>query len=208
MPYIYKITNQINNKVYIGKTTESIEERWRHHKNDAFSPIHSEKMKHRPLYAAIRKYGIENFIIEPIEECSLEELNQKECYWIEYYHSFQDGYNVTCGGDGRPYLDYQLIVNTYNQILNVTKTAQILNIDRDSVTRALIATKSYTPDQIIKNGHAAITHTVGQYDKNGNLIATFSSLAEAEKAVPTGRHICDVCKGKRKTAGGYIWKYL
>lgn len=208
MPYIYKITNDINNRIYIGKTIDSVQIRWNHHKSDAFAPAHSSKMEKRPLYEAIRKYGIEHFNIETIEECSLEVLNDREKYWIEYYHSFKDGYNATLGGDGSPYLDYDLIIKTYNKILSVSKTAKILGIDRDSVTRALLATNSYSTKQIKENGIKSNFHAVGQYDLNDNLIATYPSIKAAEEAVPTGRHIGEVCKGKRKTAGGFKWKYI
>ena len=51
------------------------------------------------MYRAIRKYGVENFIFEVIEECKIEELNQKEEYWIKKYDTFFNGYNQTLGGD-------------------------------------------------------------------------------------------------------------
>ena len=63
MPYIYKITNKINNKVYIGKTLGTIENRWKSHIRDS-KRTHCEK---RPLYSAFEKYGVENFIIEEVE---------------------------------------------------------------------------------------------------------------------------------------------
>ena len=208
MPYIYKITNDINNKVYIGKTIDTIQVRWNHHKSDAYAPAHSPKVEKRPLYEAIRKYGIEHFSIKVVEECPLEELDERERYWIEQYQSFKNGYNATLGGDGRPYLDYSLIVKTYNQLKSIKQTAEILHIDRSSVSKALLATKSYTSEQIKENANNANCHVVGQYDLNDNLIATFPSVKAAEAAVPTGRHIGAVCMGKRKTAGGYKWKYI
>ena len=64
MGYIYKISNTINDKVYIGKTAFSIEKRFKEHCQDAFKE-HNEK---RPLYSAMRKYGVEHFHIELIEE--------------------------------------------------------------------------------------------------------------------------------------------
>lgn len=88
---IYKITNLINNKIYIGKSV-NIQKRWNQHKNAKDSS---------PIHLAIQKYGINNFVIDILEECSRDELDQKEKYWIQKYNScFGDGYNATIGGDG------------------------------------------------------------------------------------------------------------
>lgn len=94
---IYKVTNLINGKVYIGQSID-IRKRWRQHKNAA-------KSKEKSLfYSAIRKYGIENFSFEIIEECSLEELDDKEKFYIEKFNSYigwenSNGYNMTTGGN-------------------------------------------------------------------------------------------------------------
>jgi hypothetical protein len=69
MPYIYKISNDINDKLYIGKTLYTIERRWYQHKNNAKN---RQDLKHLPLYSAMNKYGIEHFFIEEIEEVSDE----------------------------------------------------------------------------------------------------------------------------------------
>lgn len=94
---IYKITNKLNNKVYIGQSID-IERRWRVHKNRAFI---QNKEYDKYLYRAFRKYGLENFTFEVVEECSKEELDEKEKYYILQYHSCVDtyGYNETCGYD-------------------------------------------------------------------------------------------------------------
>ena len=105
MPYIYKITNSINGKIYIGKTLQSIEERWKEHCRDCTK----SRVEKRPLYEAMNKYGKENFSIELVEECEESVLNEREVFWIEYYGSFKNGYNATIGGDGRPYIDYEMI---------------------------------------------------------------------------------------------------
>ena len=106
MAYIYKIENDINQKIYIGKTTRSLEERFAEHCR--MSKL--EGKEKRPLYAAMRKYGIEHFHISLIEETY--EPEERERYWIEYFSSFKNGYNATQGGDGKSYLDYDLIINT------------------------------------------------------------------------------------------------
>lgn len=91
---IYKITNKINNKIYIGKSTD-IEERWKYH----ISHYNYEREYDKPLYKSFRKYGIENFSFEIIEECSLD-IDEKEKYWINFYDSYKNGYNATIGGEG------------------------------------------------------------------------------------------------------------
>ena len=101
MAYIYQIQNDVNNKIYIGKTEFSIEKRFKEHCQDAFR----ERLEQRPLYAAIRKYGIEHFSISLIEETDFPE--EREIYWIEKLGTFKHGYNATRGGDGRKYLDYE-----------------------------------------------------------------------------------------------------
>ena len=90
---IYKIENKLNGHCYIGQSI-NIEERWKIHKNSIYNCI----VYDYPLYKAIRKYGIENFSFEIIEECIEKELNDKEVYWIKQYNSFFNGYNQTMGG--------------------------------------------------------------------------------------------------------------
>ena len=103
---IYKITNQINNKCYIGQSI-NIEDRWQYHK----APSHWDPKV--ILYAAFLKYGIENFTFEIIEYTSGDKqtLNEREKYWIEYYQSYTNkGYNATKGGDNYS-IKYSLISN-------------------------------------------------------------------------------------------------
>ena len=87
---IYKVTNKINGKVYIGQSVD-IGRRWRQHMT-AEDDIYFHK--------AIQKYGVDNFIWEVIEKCKKSELDERESYWIEYYDSFNKGYNRTKGGEG------------------------------------------------------------------------------------------------------------
>lgn len=94
---IYKITNKVNGKVYIGQSID-IKKRWASHKKDAFWA--GNVGKEYPLYRAIRKYGLENFEFEIIEECTTEKLNEKEMYYITVYKSNikNFGYNQNDGG--------------------------------------------------------------------------------------------------------------
>lgn len=98
MQGIYKITNLINNKCYIGKTN-NFERRWKDHQRLAFTPGHKEYMK--SLYQAMRKYGLINFSFEILEELTDYSLsNSRETYWINFYNSYNNGYNESFGGDG------------------------------------------------------------------------------------------------------------
>lgn len=95
---IYKITNLINNKSYIGKTN-NFNRREKDHFRLAFTENHKEYNK--ALYQAIRKYGKENFIFEIVEQ--LEDYSiagKREQYWISFYNSYKTGYNESEGGDG------------------------------------------------------------------------------------------------------------
>lgn len=91
---IYKITNLLNNKIYIGQSKDIYARYNQHHKyeykNESRADFH--------LYQAFKKYGLDSFSIEVVELCPLDELNDKEIYWIEYYDSFKQGYNMTAGG--------------------------------------------------------------------------------------------------------------
>ena len=105
MSYIYKIINDINNKVYIGKTAYSIEKRFKEHCDDAFR----DRNEKRPLYSAMRKYGIEHFEIQKIEECEDIAAADREAYWIGVYSAYQTGYNATLGGDGKFLYNHNII---------------------------------------------------------------------------------------------------
>ena len=98
MQGIYKITNNINGKSYIGKSS-NINKRWLTHRSLDYG-----RNPDKTLYKAFIKYGLNNFSFEIIEEMTskeYEELSDKrESYWINYYNTFQDGYNETLGGDG------------------------------------------------------------------------------------------------------------
>lgn len=208
MAYIYKIVNQINGKRYIGKTEFSIEKRFKEHCQEAFR----ERSEKRPLYAAIRKYGIENFKIYLIEETNYPE--EREIYWIEFFQSFKWGYNATKGGDGKKYLDYDIIEATYKELQNEKAVSEKLNISVDSVRNVLNLRniQIFTSEQVNQKQFGKI---INQYDLNNNFIQSFPSAKKAaeslgkitETSKGASSHITDVCKGKRKTAYGYKWKF-
>lgn len=208
MAYIYQITNNINGKIYIGKTERSIEERFREHCKDYLK----RDLEKRPLYSAMKKYGVEHFHIELIEETNNPE--EREIYWIEQKRSFKFGYNATLGGDGKRYLDYDLVIETYKQVQNQSEVARLLKISPDTVHNILIANNISIVSSYQVNAKYQ-GKIVNQYDKQGNFIQSFTSAKAAAdalgKTTTTSKgatsHIADVCKGKRKTAYGFIWKY-
>ena len=206
MSYIYKIINDINNKIYIGKTNRSIEERFKEH----CKASERERHEKRPLYSAMNKYGVEHFKIEEIEQCDLNIVEEREKYWIEYYGSFKYGYNATLGGDGKAYIDRDLVIKTYNETQNQVKVAEILNIDRKTVHNIL----KENDIQIKKSQDIAkenLSKSVAMLDKNTlEVIRTFSSIKDAEKFLNISyrSHIAKVCNGKRQTFKGYKWKWI
>lgn len=211
MAYIYQIINDINNKIYIGKTEFSIDKRFKEHCSDAFK----ERNEKRPLYSAMRKYGIEHFHIELIEETDFPE--EREKYWIEQKQSFKKGYNATLGGDGKKYLDYDLIIASYKEIKSVKDTAISLGISSDSVSNVLRVNNIsiITSSEVIQKKYGKV---VNMYDLQNTFLKTFPSVNAAAKYMVennlTGckmttikQHITEVCIGKRKTAAKFKWKY-
>jgi len=94
---VYKITNMVNGKIYIGKAEKSIQERFLAHIDCA------KKKVNKHLYDAMNHYGFQNFDVNMVEKCnSIKELNEKEMYWIKFFNSTDKniGYNIALGGTG------------------------------------------------------------------------------------------------------------
>ena len=205
MAYIYKITNDINGKIYIGKTYNSIEKRFKEHCKDRLK----RKCEQRPLYSAMNKYGIEHFYIELLEETDNPE--EKEKYWIEYYGSFKSGYNATTGGDGKPYVDKDIIISLWEDGKTITEIHNLTNYDNGTIRKHL-ENNGITKKERIFRKNEKTRKPVAMLDKSTEeVIQVFSTSTDAEKYLqkPRGhQHISEVCKGKRKTAYGYKWKYI
>ena len=121
---IYKITNKVNGKCYIGQSI-NIKRRWRQHKETYVNPA-SENYDY-PLYKAIRFYGLENFSFEVLEECQPEKLNEKEIYWIEVFKSYDNGYNQDRGGNNFARftkLSEGDIPKIFDELKNTTKSTE------------------------------------------------------------------------------------
>lgn len=213
MAYIYKITNKINGKIYIGKTNQNPDIRLKEHINNS---KRNDSIAKRPLYLAFNKYGIENFSLVVIEECSLLEANNKEKFWINYYQSYYNGYNATFGGDGNNTANYLLIHSLFKQGKTNKEISELTGYCSNTITKALTVMgikKDELKERHYNNKPSnGITKAqpVVMIDKISNKeLKVFSSINEAAIFLGLkGHHIGDVCKGKRKTAHGYKWRYL
>ena len=211
MGFIYKVTNTKNQKVYIGQTRVSVDQRFKQHLYDSKKNWTSEN---RPFYNAIKKYGDESFIVETIEEVPNEQLNEREKYWIQYYRSYVhdkqcNGYNATLGGDSTQYYDYKEIANFYLQNGSMTETAKYFGCCLETVTRAKT---EFGIDTINKSGGRPIECL----DENHQVIKKYSCIREAAKEIAESqrRNFATVRKRINKVvlhqpeqkAYGFFWR--
>lgn len=125
---IYKITNKLSNKSYIGQAMD-IQVRWNKEKSRAFLPASSEYDK--TLSRAFRKYGLENFSFEILEECEMDMLDEREIYYISLYDSYFNGYNETTGGNGGTMNACQKI--SKEQLLEIYNLLQHSNMSQKEI---------------------------------------------------------------------------
>lgn len=164
---LYIIKNTVNDKVYIGKTYNTIEQRFKEHKQDA----RRESRKHNKFQRAIRKYGEENFYIELLGQFEEGLLEDKEIEYIAKYDSYHNGYNSTLGGDSgkRLEVDESAMLIDWEDGLSINKLSKKYNISADSVSKILVNNNVYekpAPDEPI---------SVIAYDKYWNRIKKFDS---------------------------------
>lgn len=164
---IYKIENLINHHCYIGQS-RNIEKRWEDHKIAAFNP--NQNSYNYPLYRAIRKYGLENFSFEIIEQCLIEELNGKEIYWIGFYHAFGEGYNQTIGGNvlAHPKLTEREVAEIKQRLINYVDTdthkqiAEDYNVSIDTI-QAINNGRVWYDDKLTYPLHKSKYAQIGKY---------------------------------------------
>lgn len=214
---IYKITNTTNGKCYIGQSRD-IKARWAKHLSSYKSYPEWE------LYKAFKKYGIGAFSFEVIEECTIEELNEREIYWIAHFDSFNNGYNMTLGGEAcngtndKVVYQYDLSGNFIKEYKSAHEAARENNIQFTNICKVCRGERktaggfgwSYTKTENIgpiKTKRLG-DGTVLQFTKEGEFVAEYSSAKEARRQTGiSDTTIGLVCKGKGKTAGGFVWKY-
>lgn len=190
---IYKITNKLNNKVYIGQSN-NIQRRFEEHKYQE---------KNSAIHNAIKKYGLENFNFEIIEECSLEELDEKEIFWIKYYNSFEDGYNLTLGGQARCFYDIDKIYQEYLLTENMAITAKKVGCHISTIRQIL---RKFD----INKTECQLEKPVEQIDpKTLQVIKIYDSIADASRVLGiTKDAISMAANGIHNSCQGYFWRFV
>ena len=207
---IYKITNKINNKIYIGQSVH-IQQRFYTHCSDALT-----KQDNNYFHNAIRKYGKENFYIEIIEECLEEELNDKEIYWIKYYNATDKniGYNSSIGGEGNRHFSIIKMQRLWDEGKSSKEISEILNCSRETVAANLKGYKDFSQKNSYYRGMAYANNPqhkkkVYQYDFDGNFIRSFDSFSEAGLEVNGNKQSGSMIRKsikKKTSAYGFQWR--
>jgi len=186
MGYIYKITNKVDGKIYIGQTIQILEYRWRKHRNVRSNCCY--------LKRAFNKYGIDNFEFKLICICFDEDLNKYEIQYMEKYNSMvPNGYNLRKGGNSGKHHE-----ETKKKISNTLKTTHYQigkPISEEIKKKISIALK-------VKCRGVKIL----QYDLNNILISTFISFNDAHRQTGVPSSTIRKCVKYNKPNRGFIWK--
>ena len=229
---IYKVTNKLNNKIYIGQTIQNLSERKAKHYYKA-----RQKEYDTHFINALRKYPEESFIWEIIDQAnSQEELDSKEKYWIQYYNSINDGYNTKDGGEtiivtdkflescgSHPFYAFDLKGNKLGEFLNQREFARDHNMSKGDIYRMLknqlyysngvicIDKESFTQQRLkdcIEVAKGKTTPFIARKIETGEVFGPFLNKTECKKFLNLkSNHIREVLDKKRKSQEGYIFQY-
>lgn len=183
---IYKITNDVNGKQYIGQTTKTLEHRWKQHQKNA------KCGSTYALYTAIRKYGVEHFHVEQIDSaCSRMELDQKEIYWIATLNTLSpSGYNLSEGGN----------VPTWTDDVREKLSGKNHWTNRKSFSQ-----------EALRKKHDALYQKPSGRSKAVRCVETGEICSFAKEFYYKYGHqhskILECCKGRRNTHHGLHWEY-
>jgi group I intron endonuclease len=210
---IYKITNQVNGKVYVGQTIKPIETRLKQH----IASLRYKKPGCAKLQRALRKHGPENFVISLLGTAnSLEELNVLEQSWIAKLDSMNNGYNLDSGGKvcKRSQETIEKIAEASRNRITTQETRKKMSDSRmgivyseETIKRMSIASKLRNIDHLKKH-YKETSIAVLQYTKDFKFVAEYESLAIAYKN--TGILVASIstsCRYVNFSAGEFVWIY-
>lgn len=224
--YIYKIVNDVNDKIYIGQTRRTVEERWNYHIYDT-----KNRSDNMIIHKSMNKYGIAKFhpiLIEKIIEDSLfkliEKLNEKEKFYISEFNTVRPfGYNISIGGNvldsNKVAIDqYDLNCNYIDSFESIVSASLMTGIPSASIEKCISeaagSNKSAYGYVFVRSGSLPYqvnesNRKVSQYDLNGNFVRSYNSIKEASDITSISSSNINYCcqKKKYKTAGKYIWRY-
>lgn len=178
----------------------------------------------RPLYRAIRKYGIENFDFVIIELCKPEDLNDKEIYWIKYYNSYEDvnkGYNLTPGGHAPVIAQPLEIYKMWDEGMTIAEIIEETQLNKSTIHKYLVLYKNFSTTEarsrgVIKslkknkNIKSLKNDDIIQYDLEGNYIKNWGKITLNELERQTGynhKSISKCLKGEYYSSYNYRWAY-
>lgn len=224
---IYKITNNLNGKVYIGKSI-NIYYRWTQHIKISKNPS-KYRDGNRPLYYAMSKYGADNFEFEIVEVCGEDVLCEREIYWIDVYDCTVlsgRGYNLTSGGENGNFTQaktayqYDLDGNFVAEYPTIRDAAAAIckSPDASAIQNAMgkVGSQSYgyqwryekfdKIDPYIV--HSYVTK-VAKYNEDGHLIGVYNSVEDAAKSIGKSKSLIQLsCNDEVRSAGGFMFRYF
>jgi len=151
MAYIYSITNKINSKHYIGKTSkDNPYDRWKehiYHSKHKENTVSYSSVDSMPIIRAMRKYGVENFKFRVLEECKDDIVNERESHYITEYDTYYKGYNATFGGEGVKKDPKQWSNHPKSRAVSCYTLEGNYICDYDTAGVAILETLGHTPDR-------------------------------------------------------------
>jgi group I intron endonuclease len=202
MGYIYKITNKIDSKIYIGQTKNDLEERWKQHRR--------KNSNCRYISYAFKKYGIDNFKFELICISFDEKLDEIEKYYIKKFDCLvPNGYNLREGGNTSKHNEEtkKRISESLKGRTDFVRPKPQLGKPHKEETKNKISESCKGRKRDIKSDISKCK-TVLQLDENNNVINKYISAREAARQIGVScSSIILCCQGKRKKSMAFKWKY-
>jgi group I intron endonuclease len=225
---IYRIINP-KGKIYIGQAID-LDKRLYQYQKPKKNQIGIQ------IYNSLMKYGVNTHIIQIIEECKLNVLNEREIYWIKHYNCIKEGLNIELGGKGgkRSEETKEKIrigsmgknsrkITQYNLKNQSVKTWNSIRLAEDVYgkgIKSVLCGKIHTAggfiwryeEDLLPSSYKTPAHPnrkpLIQYDLEGNFIKEWGSTIEVQKTLGySNSNISMNAIGKSKTAYGYKWKY-